>query len=148
MSGTREAQEVRDAADRMYPIGHVSGYRKKATKSSYYNPDLRKMKEKRCKKEVRVKSNVMYNNLIRAYEMLGGKCARCGNRYPPCAMDFHHKDGTKTMNIGTNGKMMRWEDLAQELAHCELLCVVCHRVEHCNDEFRKSMDIYTVIDKL
>ncbi|MCZ2109493.1 MAG: HNH endonuclease [Dehalococcoidia bacterium] len=55
-------------------------------------------------------------------------CARCGNSYPPVAMDFHHRDPeTKEFNIGPAIRYGK-ERILAEIAKCDLLCAVCHRL--------------------
>lgn len=82
-------------------------------------------------------------NKLRAIAMLGGKCCRCGSLYPPCAMEFHHIDPTKKL-FEVSGQMMvcSWEKLAPELRKCELVCVICHRIEHTSFDWARSMDVY------
>jgi hypothetical protein len=56
-------------------------------------------------------------------------CAKCNGLFPPCALDFHHKD--------RNNKLVRVSNLYQrdpnrvdrEVAYCELICANCHRDE-------------------
>lgn len=53
-------------------------------------------------------------------------CAACGNKFPPAAMDFHHRNAAeKSFNIGSfRGSAAR---LAEEIAKCDVLCACCHR---------------------
>ena len=56
-------------------------------------------------------------------------CADCGGRFPPCAMDFDHRDpGAKlaavTRLIGRAG-MSR---ILEEAAKCDIVCANCHRL--------------------
>ena len=61
-------------------------------------------------------------------------CARCGNSYHPIAMDFHHRDGEKKERTVTNAIfMVGRQKVLEEIAKCELLCAVCHRLEHLNE---------------
>lgn len=57
-------------------------------------------------------------------------CVDCGNKFPACAMDFHHLDPLeKTKGIGA---MVGWskEKILKEISKCILLCSNCHRVRH------------------
>ena len=56
-------------------------------------------------------------------------CSDCGERYPPCAMDFDHRDpSTKraavTRMIGRAGT----QRLLDEIAKCDIVCANCHRL--------------------
>ena len=54
-------------------------------------------------------------------------CTDCGNKFPPCAMDFDHVKGKKAFNIASN-HTASLEKLKKELDKCELVCSNCHRV--------------------
>jgi len=65
-----------------------------------------------------------------AVELLGDKCADCGQTYPHAVYDFHHH-GDKYDCVSTlihNGKKL--ETILNEAAKCELLCSNCHRIRH------------------
>jgi hypothetical protein len=56
-------------------------------------------------------------------------CSDCGNRYPPCAMDFDHrhpseKCGVVTRMIGRAGT----KRILAEVAKCDIVCANCHRI--------------------
>src|SRR5574343_765703 len=58
-------------------------------------------------------------------------CADCGNRFPPCAMDFHHTEANgkvdgiaQLVNSGSITKLM------VEIEKCEIICANCHRIRH------------------
>ncbi len=62
-------------------------------------------------------------------ELRDRPCADCGGRFPPCAMDFDHRDpGSKrsgvTRLIGRAGT----ERLLDEVAKCDIVCANCHRL--------------------
>lgn len=65
-----------------------------------------------------------------AIELLGGKCADCGNTFHQNVYEFHHNDPTE--------KELDWNKLRQcgiakiklELAKCTMLCANCHRHKH------------------
>jgi hypothetical protein len=59
-------------------------------------------------------------------------CTDCGNTFPPCAMDFHHRDpSTKKAAIArmvyTTAAI---KVIDEEIAKCDLLCANCHRIRH------------------
>jgi hypothetical protein len=59
-------------------------------------------------------------------------CADCGRQFPAPAMDFHHRDpADKTFTISQR-RGMSWAKLEAEIAKCDVLCAVCHRLRHHN----------------
>ena len=55
-------------------------------------------------------------------------CADCGERFPPCAMDFDHRDAADkhsgvTRMIGRAGL----GTILAEAAKCDIVCANCHR---------------------
>lgn len=55
-------------------------------------------------------------------------CMDCGRRFPPCAMDFDHRDAgrkryTVTRMIGRAGTAR----ILEEVAKCDIVCANCHR---------------------
>lgn len=67
---------------------------------------------------------------LRAIDYLGGKCSKCGGKFPSCVYDFHHRDPEEKDR--SPGLMMSLSDskLFAELDKCVLLCANCHRIEH------------------
>lgn len=56
-------------------------------------------------------------------------CADCGNQYPPHAMDFDHLPGAvKFGNVGTLVSRVGAGRVMEEVAKCEVVCAVCHRI--------------------
>lgn len=74
---------------------------------------------------------------LKAIEYLGGKCERCGYNEHIAGLEFHHKYG-KDFGIG-NCASKRWDIVKQELDKCELICAICHRVEHSNRDDEKFL---------
>lgn len=67
---------------------------------------------------------------LKAIELLGGKCVRCGYKEHPAALEFHHKiPQLKNFEINTVANKS-WNKIHGELLKCELLCSNCHRIEH------------------
>lgn len=55
-------------------------------------------------------------------------CTDCKNAFPPCAMDFDHlRDKLVDLNVAVK---RNWpiERVKEEIAKCELVCAVCHRI--------------------
>jgi len=58
-------------------------------------------------------------------------CSDCGNRFPPCAMDFDHRDATtKHKEISTMicRDISSLEKILIEVTKCDLVCACCHRI--------------------
>ena len=107
--------------------------------------DREKNKEyhKNYHKEYYLKNKVSYmerskiNNPIHREKMrafirdikLEKGCVRCGYKEHPAALDFHHKDGKKDMQIS---RMVYHgiDKIKKEIDKCEILCANCHRIEH------------------
>jgi hypothetical protein len=65
---------------------------------------------------------------IKAIELLGGKCLKCGNSNP-LVLEFHHLKN-KNYNV-SDIKEHRWSKIEKEIKNCMLLCSTCHRIhEH------------------
>lgn len=68
-----------------------------------------------------------WSKKIRATNMLGGKCSKCGNDDIVC-LDFHHKqDKDDSVSSLFDGG---WTKLEKEIKKCVLLCRNCHMEEH------------------
>jgi hypothetical protein len=56
-------------------------------------------------------------------------CMDCGQRFPPCAMDFDHRDPTKKVatvaSLLGSGSIKKVEE---EMAKCDVICSNCHRI--------------------
>jgi len=67
---------------------------------------------------------------IRAVNLLGGKCVKCGES-DVFVLDFHHR-GQKDIGVAVliNGQK-RWPEIEAEVLKCELLCANCHTEHHC-----------------
>jgi hypothetical protein len=55
-------------------------------------------------------------------------CSDCGGRFPPCAMDFDHRDARAkvqgvTRMVGRAGTAR----ILAEVAKCDIVCANCHR---------------------
>lgn len=56
-------------------------------------------------------------------------CMDCGRSFPPCAMDFDHREGE--IKIATVSKLRssgNMKQIKKELEKCDLVCAVCHRI--------------------
>ncbi len=61
-------------------------------------------------------------------ELRDGPCADCGGRFPPCAMDFDHRDSaTKTKGVTRLVGRAGASRIIAEAAKCDIVCANCHR---------------------
>jgi hypothetical protein len=67
---------------------------------------------------------------VKAVNLMGGKCQKCGYDKNFMAMDFHHKNPDEKEFNWCKLKLKRWSAIIQELKKCILLCCRCHREEH------------------
>jgi predicted RNA-binding Zn-ribbon protein involved in translation (DUF1610 family) len=79
------------------------------------------------------------NTKIRRYrakkasvQYLGGKCKKCGWSGNLAGYDFHHLDPEKKDFKPSANELANksWIKVKEELDKCELLCAICHRLEH------------------
>lgn len=109
----------------------------------YADPENRKRAKQRMKErywsdpESRRKYNNQnaYKTKVKAINVLGGKCMRCGFDHP-AALQFHHRDpSTKEFNLSHGAslgkpKKFPWPTILEEIKKCDLLCSNCHFIEH------------------
>lgn len=56
-------------------------------------------------------------------------CTDCRQQFPPCAMDWDHLDPRiKIESVSTLRKFGSEKRVLEEIAKCELVCAVCHRL--------------------
>lgn len=72
------------------------------------------------------------DELVKAVDAIkeGRPCMDCGNVFPPCVMDFDHRDPTqKVGGISTMTRCTRsMAAILQEIEKCDLVCANCHRI--------------------
>ena len=96
-----------------------------------YQPKYYKKNRTHTIKQVAKTQNIRKrNNRLRALELLGNKCSKCGYNRCSAALDFHHPNpSTKSDSLGHLwGK--KWETILKEVKKCVILCANCHREEH------------------
>jgi hypothetical protein len=55
-------------------------------------------------------------------------CHDCGNRYPPYAMEFDHRDArTKRAAVMRMIGRAGWKRILDEVEKCDIVCANCHR---------------------
>lgn len=58
-------------------------------------------------------------------------CVDCGKQYHPCCMEFDHVRGTKRFGLSKAARTNRsLKEVYDEIAKCEIRCVMCHRMRH------------------
>lgn len=66
-------------------------------------------------------------------------CLDCGQSFPSCAMEFDHRDGEKkqhTISKLITSKLIAKKRILAEIAKCDLVCVLCHRLRTCKRDHR------------
>ena len=114
-----------------------------------FNVSLKEHKKENCKicnkhiannSKGRTKCGTCSTNIRRykikkkAVEYKGGCCKKCNWTGDISGFDFHHLNpNEKDFEInGKNIAGMKWEIVKLELDKCDLLCALCHRLEHSN----------------
>ena len=74
-------------------------------------------------------------------------CVDCGKQFEPHLMDFHHREPNKKEFKIAEANESQLNKIQEEINKCDLLCVMCHRERHENNEVkyeRKSKNKYTI----
>jgi len=66
---------------------------------------------------------------IKAINLLGGKCSRCGNNDIFC-LQFHHIGNKENKIADLLSRSKKWEIIEKEIKNCILLCANCHAENH------------------
>jgi len=94
--------------------------RNNAISKKYYQANRESSKTRSVERRRKTKLNLV--------KQFGGLCMICGGEFPPCCMDFHHKDPKiKERDIG---KYMNSKKLLKEIVKCTMVCSNCHRIIH------------------
>ena len=108
----------------------------------------RKWKQKnRAKLREYKKKEVPRNQLarIRLIEYKGGKCEGCGFKYTEPfgrLFDFHHKDPKyKKFELSGSALSRKWSSVKEEADKCQLLCAMCHRLAHYEQDILNHVTI-------
>jgi predicted HNH restriction endonuclease len=69
---------------------------------------------------------------LKALELLGGKCKKCG--YNKCikALTFHHLGG-KDASVSRLSCRSGWKTIEEEIKKCIILCLNCHMELHADE---------------
>lgn len=102
------------------------GYCINLEKGQRYNKDNKELKERdRITDRIRTLAYKM-----KAIEILGGECSKCGYNDCLASLDFHHIDPKTKNPDGLKMNVRSWNKLLKELNKCILLCSNCHREYH------------------
>ena len=89
-------------------------------------------REPRKRRNPALEKRIVYIELMKS-----NPCSKCGNRYHPAAMDFHHNnESAKVMGIALLTRCASIERLKEELTKCVLLCANCHSELHYNQKVK------------
>lgn len=69
-----------------------------------------------------------------AIKYLGNKCNKCGFIGHPALFDFHHRDPSSKEFDWGKMRLKKWSLVTDELDKCDMLCCMCHRMEHTKKE--------------
>lgn len=75
---------------------------------------------------------------LKAIELLGGECQKCGYNKNYAALSFHHIDPSIKEYNWSKLKLRSWKDIIKELKKCILLCNNCHAEVHNPNSFLDS----------
>ena len=107
-----------------------------------YNAASRKYRAKRylkdgCWRDIGPKAAALKKWMV---ELKSKPCSDCGKSFDVCCMDFDHKEGTKSYDVGTMFAHHYSRELIEiELAKCELVCACCHRIRTRNRRTGKKL---------
>lgn len=73
-------------------------------------------------------------------QMKSGPCADCGQVFPPEVMDFDHV-GPKRFNISSGVRAKGIVALREELAQCQVVCAVCHRIRTARRRLERTVAV-------
>jgi hypothetical protein len=62
-----------------------------------------------------------------------GPCTDCGQCFPPYCMDFDHRERGKKYKAVSKMSTYKRARLLAEIAKCDLVCAICHRIRTHSD---------------
>lgn len=74
--------------------------------------------------------NIAARNVEYVRKQKKAPCFRCGNSYPPVAMDFHHPISDDKIKKVSALRTVGLKRIQEEIDKCVLLCAICHRITH------------------
>lgn len=82
---------------------------------------------------------------IKAIDLFGGRCTKCGYNKNYSALEFHHVDAAQKEFAWNKLRQMAWESVIIELSKCILICANCHREHHNPQLFKTRLNLETTI---
>jgi len=99
-----------------------------------------------CKNCVHIRQRRRWiDRKIKAVNLFGGKCVKCGYDQNLAALEFHHVDQKSKEYIWSELKKRPWQEVVNELQKCTLVCGNCHMELH-NPQLDKSALQYESMD--
>jgi len=106
------------------------------------NNDRNRSKCSSCTTRIR-----RYRTKLKAIELLGGKCNKCGWTGNIAAFEFHHPNDNKLFDLSRMSNKS-WNVIKEEALKCELLCSNCYKIEHTkydkDEKFMKAVNEYNM----
>lgn len=91
--------------------------------------DRRRRRCNSCNTKVR-----RYRTKLAIVSHLGGRCVKCGWAGPVSGFDLHHRDPSKKDFRFGQALNRSWSLVRREVEKCDLLCALCHRLEHAPED--------------
>lgn len=114
------------------PVARKACHRAWARRSRATDPERHRAYRKRHRAAHRTALAARYKKAKAKFSewlavVKAGPCMDCGRCFPPCAMDFDHVRGVKVCAVSRMIKCSQAR-LDAEVAKCDLVCAVCHRI--------------------
>jgi hypothetical protein len=97
----------------------------------------------KASKEVLKKATRKFKQGLRQFvnELKVKPCKDCGRTFPPVCMEFDHIGEDKIHSVsGMVARHWSKEDILKEVAKCDLVCVLCHRLRTFSREQHKTTE--------
>lgn len=123
------------AATKIGGMPYADKAQQAAAARRHYEQNMAKMKARALAHKA--KRNVLNRALVVAAK--DRPCLDCGRRFPAPLMDFDHVRGLKSANISDMAKNgVSERTLMAEIAKCDVVCAMCHRIRTHLDEMARS----------
>lgn len=127
------------------PLGAFGSNRSRADGLAYDCRECRSRKSRTPKERARARSvQVKRYAEVQALfaAMKSSPCLDCGGSFPPCVMDFDHRDPSKKqIDIAHYSGGGISPKLLAELEQCDIICSNCHRIRTAAQRTAKAFRI-------
>lgn len=107
---------------------YADSEKRKEYHRTYYKAYYHRRKD--IYKKSRAKSKLANTTMINEYKSLRG-CESCGYNANPVALDLHHVEDDKAMNVSAmSARHYKQDRVLEEMKKCIVLCANCHRILH------------------